>query len=581
MGDRKEYSSFSIPRREAQTADAAAAPSRTEGLASRADSLRPASNTVSFSGAGFAEIEYDPNPRHTSASEAALRFFSSVTPPQSIEQRFLDPIRQKFYEMRGLASDRPFARDDSELFYKQAKFMEDFTDDYEGSAKLSMYYPYYQHMGYEQLRTYFTWRTKARQGEVEYTSLSYAFLYVYELLSGIGVKDPCEGLDKLVDVWDKYLKYGPALAKYMPQWFKDYHVYYKLPHSFSDFVKEHNLYEYYPEMFLFDDEAENSLEVWNRISDYSIITSKFYTAENKQLMRDCFSYVLGSFKKECMSRNISIEKLLVYQFSSARAWHPFKQALFHNWRKQPDCKVSLPGQESYTCKNNRWSARLPIYYTNQKFLAGYLIKKTEACLRQVTKYKYKLKEDPAPNYRTLGAEIDLDVVIEKAVADFHRDLTRTVVTVDHANLARIREEAQGTQEKLIVPEESVANNAERGMKNEEFGDERNAGTDDAAQFDLYPRHCAGDSIAESGDDGWTAFKDALSAIELDALAIALRGGGGIKAFADENGLMLEVLADGINEKASDYIGDSVLETDGGMLIYDEYREKVEEIINKN
>lgn len=44
--------------------------------------------------------------------------------------------------------------------------MEDFEDDYDGDAPFSMYYPCYQMMGYEQLRTYFSWRSKVRKGFV-------------------------------------------------------------------------------------------------------------------------------------------------------------------------------------------------------------------------------------------------------------------------------------------------------------------------------------------------------------------------------------------------------------------------------
>ena len=52
----------------------------------------------------------------------------------------------------------------------------------------------------------------------------------------------------------------------------------------------------------------------------------------------------------------------------------------------------------------------------------------------------------------------------------------------------------------------------------------------------------------------------------------------IKALADENGIMLEVLADNINEKASGHIGDNILETGETMTVYDEYKEKISEMM---
>ena len=43
-------------------------------------------------------------------------------------------------------------------------------------------------------------------------------------------------------------------------------------------------------------------------------------------------------------------------------------------------------------------------------------------------------------------------------------------------------------------------------------------------------------------------------------------------------MMLEVLLDGINEKAMDAIGDAVLEMDDTVVVYEEYREKLLELV---
>ena len=39
------------------------------------------------------------------------------------------------------------------------------------------------------------------EGRVEHVSLSYAFLYIYELLNNIGVDSPEEGLGQLLFFW--------------------------------------------------------------------------------------------------------------------------------------------------------------------------------------------------------------------------------------------------------------------------------------------------------------------------------------------------------------------------------------------
>jgi len=544
--------------------------------------------------APFAEIEYEPDINRKPAAAQALRFFSGEpgkavsVGPQPIVQKAADPIREKFYEMRRLASDRPFARNDSELFYKQAKFMEDYTDNYDGGAKFFMYFPYYQHMGYEQLRTYFTWRAKVRRGEVLPTATSYAFLYVYELLSGIGADSPADGLNKLMVIWDEFLKYGPALENYMPRWIKDYHIYYELPHSFADFIKTRGMEKYYSLTLLFDSETGNNLELWNSVSGYDVTQSKFYNEGNQQLFGECFDFVLSAIHGFCEKKDKRFDDLFIYKISNRNMWTPFKSALFHPRGGQSDRTVSLPGRERYYCKNDRWTAKLPIYYSNYKDYASYIVKKTESCLREAVKYKYTLKAElkiRGGYYKELAAaEAELDRIIEKAVADYFREKNRTVVTVDHANLARIREEALETQEALAVPEGVAgAVNAESRILNAEMDD---VGKSDGS---VATPESSGASnmqvllteLSDPATDGWQALKEALTTMELKALALVLEGSVNLKAFADENGIMLEVLLDSINEKASDYIGDNIMETGDEINVYDEYRESISEIAPTN
>ena len=557
MSDSKEYTAFSIPQRE-ETPAAETMVSTQTGV----------TTTISFAVPNFAEIEIDSTADRAAPDETAARFFTSVPSAQPIEHKPVDPIRQKFYDMRSLASVRPFSRDDSELFYRQAKFMEDFSDDFEGNAPFNMYYPYYQHMGYENLRTYFTWRTKVRSGEIRQTSLSYIFLYIYELLSGIGVEDPQDGLGKLLALWESLSKENPAIEKYLPKWLKDYNVYYELPFSFPEFIEKHNMQRYYSLTLLFDDNAEDRLELWNSISGYDITNSKFYKEGNEQLMSGCFDAVLSAIRGFCEKRNTRFEDLLIYSVSRRMIWQPFNQALFYSKKRQNDREVHISAFERYYCKNSQWTANLPVYYSSQKDFVGYVIKKTESCLRQVVKYKYKLVADiRAGNkpfrelQRPAAKRAELDKVIEKAVEDFHRDLNRTVVTVDHSNLARIREEALGTQEQLIVPEEDIQSPLVQEVEE-----------------DIELKTSEPDIVYE--ESPWSALKDALTEIELKALVVALDSSKCTKDFADKNGIMLEVLADGINEKAADYIGDNILEVEDDIMIYDDYRDNIVEMIGE-
>ncbi|MDR2598645.1 MAG: TerB N-terminal domain-containing protein [Oscillospiraceae bacterium] len=520
----------------------------------------------------FAEIDINDNSnkdgevnQQTEANGQSV-ILSTASNVQSIAQpiapRVHDPIRERFYEMRRLTLEKPYSRNDSELFYRQARFMEDFTDDFDGNAKFNMYFPYYQNMGYDYLRTYFTWRTKVRNGEMTSTSLSYVYLYIYELLSGIGVSDPTDGLNKLLAVWEKFHVEHPSIEKYLSKWLKDYFVFYEMPLSFSDFINEFNMQRFYSLSLLFDKHAQNRLIMWNSVSSYDALNSKFYKDDNAELFIDCFDAVLNKIEEFCDNRNVRFEDLLVYSVSRRTPWQPFKRALFGSRTRQNDREVHISAYERYFCKHGQWTANLPVYYSSQKDFVGYIIKKTEACLRNVVGYKYKLVADIKPNskpfrelQRLASKRSELDKIIEKAVFDFYADKTRTIVEVDHTNLARIRKEALGIQEQLTVEEDIIEQKVEAA-----------------------PPIIPDEPLTLSYADGWKALKKALTDVEKKALLIALFDSDRIKEFADENGIMLEVLADSINEKASDYIGDSLIELSDEIQVFDEYRENVEALV---
>ena len=102
-------------------------------------------------------------------------------------------LPDRYREMRAISRWQPGANGGSgrwlteaELFWRQGVFMEDFEDDcpYHGSFK--SFFPTYNAMSDRQLRGYFTWRAAVRRGRIEETSLSFAYVYIYELLCGIG-----------------------------------------------------------------------------------------------------------------------------------------------------------------------------------------------------------------------------------------------------------------------------------------------------------------------------------------------------------------------------------------------------------
>ncbi len=560
MSETKEYSSFVIPNRSSIN-------EKSPNLNSPKEAKEP---NISLEKSPFAEVKIELD--NVSSS------YEAVPIPQASKPE-MDEKRKLFISMRDISRcnhssyflntkfyHKQAQYENSKVFYKQAKFMKDFEDDYSETVSFSSYFPYYQLMSYEQLRTYFTWRTKVRKGVVENISLSYAFVYIYELLNNIGVDNPIDGLNKLVHFWDNFKTFDKTIDKYLLKWIKDYHIYYGLPKPFKAFIYENELQVHYPDISNYEPNMVYRFDRLCDVSKYNIKKSIFYNDNTEQMISNCFDYVISELKTIFAHTGIELNQLIFQSANSKASWTPFQGALFYPTLKQQDRKVVLCEKEVYICSQNQWSFSTVIAIDSGKQLIGYILKQMEVVLRKITKFKYKLSAD----YKVVDekilkmlslAGVSLEKSITDAVFEFYKEMNKTIVTVDVSALKRIRLEALDTQEKLIVPENDVQLSfvsTSKDSTEEQVKDEIHISTTE--------------EIALS--DGWISLKQVLTQTEIQALSIVLKGNQDIKQFADENKIMLEVLADNINDKAFDHIGDSILEMEDSMTLYDEYRGKI-------
>lgn len=502
-----------------------------------------------------------------------------------------DEKRELFLAMRDIARDNNSAyflntkfynkqvqHENSKIFYKQALFMKDFEDDYDKVVPFSSYFPYYQAMNYEQLRTYFTWRTKLRRGIVENTSLSYAFIYIYELINNIGVESPVDGLNKLVLFWKSFINFDMVIDKYVIKWIKDYHIYYELPYSFKDFLLINNLQNYYPNIAFYESGNNCDFERLSTMSKYNIKKSTFYS-EEKQLVKDCSDFVINRLKNLFSKSDLEFENMIFQTSKSKLDWLPFEGALFYQHLKQTNRQIVLSNDEVYTYNQNKCLRSVLIARDSGKHLLAYIFKQMEAVLRKITNYKFKITANVnIINTETLLKLGALGISIEKVVTDatleFYADKNKTVVSVDVSALNKIRTEALQTQEKLSIPDNGIE---QITIFNNVLEVEKEDTKKNKEELLVLKTPQKNDVEMEQGNV-WLSFKNSLNEIELKALAIILKDDSDIKQFADENRLMIEVLVDGINEKAFDNIGDNVLEIDYSINIYDEYRDKIMNIL---
>ena len=124
--------------------------------------------------------------------KAAEWFYSNVFRDEAITPRAYAPAEKLPSLLRTARSlenspNNPWQSRES-IFLKQAKLLAEYEDDYSFSANVVRYYPTYQSLTDQELRGYFSWRTKLRKGDVQKAPLSFAFLYIYELINQIGAE---------------------------------------------------------------------------------------------------------------------------------------------------------------------------------------------------------------------------------------------------------------------------------------------------------------------------------------------------------------------------------------------------------
>ena len=496
-----------------------------------------------------------------------------ILPAQSINQ-VVDEKRALFYKMRQIAIDELYYdENNSKVFYRQAKFMENFEDDYEEQAPFLSYYPCYQKMSYEQLRTYFTWRTKVRGGNVTPTCLSYAFLYIYELINNIGVTNPEDGLDKLISFWQAYRAHDTVIDQYVLQWIKDYHVYYPLKRSFREFAGDYNIKMHYPTVFGYESDQENSFEIFARISKYNIKKSVFYNEENQLMIDNCFYFILNRIRNIFKENNKCFEDLVFFYIDMASVWVPFSRAIFYPALKQSNRPIAISDKEVYSCQYNQWLYKTVILSERGKMLIGYIMKEMETSLRKAVNFKYTITADlnmcdkeVRKILKSMG--ITFPKFIQENVSEFYSLSKRKLVKVDIGNINQIRQEALSTQERLIVTDDEDIEEIKVKEK-----------TDINNKTEIIEKNIdQNKEIAKPViSDIWTAFIESLTQVEFEALKLTLKGQD-IKEFAAINRTMLEVLIDGINQKSMDYVGDIILEVDDDVSIYEEYKTKLIEMV---
>lgn len=524
------------------------------------------------------------------------------------------------------------------LLIKQGEFLADAEDDYERSAFCSIERPVYGALSTSQLRTYITWRTKARKGDYRQTDKTYIMLYCYELLNKIGVPSVQSAFDRLVEVWRSCRGFAEWLDGYMPLWLKDLYAYNRFEQSFSELAAAFPVTPAFScgadvsAMEIIDGNFSGKLEYLMQRSTYNPSGSRFYNSEGippyspKDMFEGTLAVSLARMSEYLESEGFSLSELLCGRPKKDYGWSPFQGAYVDCDRMDGFQPCVISGAERYCTKRNEPCKEIFEYAPYRAFI-GYVLKSTEAALRLRTGFRNKLTVSGAQMLEELKyrdklqkavSSAEFERIIPNAVAEwcaergitpkpkpskkkitefdgepyiggtFYTPPMPQKLNIDVSRLARIREESDEIARKLIVDGDPAENPAaEISERIEEI--EADAFDDSARQ--LLMEHTIGLPEEKVHTSDVAALYNKSSA-DFSALSEEWRGfaealdedtlellaamlDGAVSRICRLRGILPETLYETINSAALDNIGDILIEN--GAVIPD-YRDDVKRVV---
>ena len=460
-----------------------------------------------------------------------------------------DPeIPEKIRQMMQLYEygDGSFAQE-KKNFLRQGEFMKDFEDNYDGWCEKYIPYfsPSYRYLSVRQLRKYFTWRTSIRKGIFlpleSYLESSFAQLYIYELLGGIGTKSPEESFKKMQDFEIGFLNSGIGNRSIDISYLMfDYAVIHCMP---IDIVKQYaNPHFLAPDTYLAtlknpiskrDDEiflalsffAEKDLFLSPVVSEggskgkhlfaelWKLLSNHYKSTDNKNIFTACFG------------------ESFVYE------WEPDNYILDMYHGADRECVITEFSK--YFCQDGVWyGEHYAKMLSETAMFFNMFLYEAERVFRKYLKVGKYLRKKPDGMWVTQYAE-----AVVEADKKAEIEAKRPKINIDLSGLDKIRRDAAVTRESLLTEDEiETGTEVETTKENEE--------------------------------------NTLLDAVHTEILRTLLKKGSADEYIKAAH-LMPSVIADTINSALFDEIGDNILECDGKTLkIVEDYVEEVEKLLEK-
>lgn len=425
------------------------------------------------------------------------------------------------------------------------------------------YWPTYEHMTASQQKWYFYWRSEVRSERYPKTDLSYIFIYVYELINGIGWSDPKIGYELLDKISKAYGANYPQLNGYLKEWISDFVLVHSLEVPLIEILARSGgtcsgeIMDMELLRIFRDQPSRIYLDLLLTLSDYDLRRSKFYQ-ESGKLDLDLYLprivvMVDAYLQKTCGMKLIEKFPPGQEQITERYLYH---SAVYDN---------TLYGR-TITIKTIpiRSVAPLREYITQ-------IIRFTENKLRDLRGFKGRL--------RGVCLEQEIEHLIERYLEkEFTQKVaSEPVITIDEDKLAVLQQDTDYVRSMLTIEEEpekaadtTVTQDASQLNASEE---------EELEKPEIDPQKCESAEIVwdtSKLDEEWSQFASLLSPCQLEALCamISASATAQLERVAETYGTMPELIIDDINSLAMETIGDLVID---GDRIADEYMDYFENL----
>lgn len=336
------------------------------------------------------------------------------------------------------------------LFLNQAKLLEFYKDDYEGGYISHCYYPTYDLLSNRELRSYFAWRTKVRNGDIQPSCSCFAYLYLYELINGIGTGTPVEGLHKMDDFVAAYKEYESSLMNYYANWRKSYIIYYNLSDSFLEGEEREGEEAHMAVLDSAQEQTDDAVAAAvKQLAPGWLNRSKFYKTHQTDMDR-VIVQVLRRMHQHYSARS---KRTFSEQLFGSRETHSvdlFCYAVFCDPLRHENSRYYITDSHYYECRNGYWTETSGFIDSHKRRKLEDLMKTIDASLRVALNDGKPIKSPSQLKWVTKVIEEEVAALLE---AQKQQEAEAKRVQIDYSALAQIRREAAITQDKLATEEE--------------------------------------------------------------------------------------------------------------------------------